>query len=53
MSYTKAALDVLGHPVGPPRPPLRRLSDADRRVLAVTLRAALGLEVPHDGLMSE
>ncbi len=53
VSYTKAALDVLGHSVGPPRPPLRRLSDAERRVLTVTLRDALGLEVPHHGLISE
>ena len=43
VSYTKAALDLLGHPVGPPRPPLRRLSDADRRALGVTLRDALGV----------
>jgi 4-hydroxy-tetrahydrodipicolinate synthase len=47
VSYTKAALDLLGHPVGPPRPPLRRLSDEDSRALAVTLRDALGLDVPH------
>jgi 4-hydroxy-tetrahydrodipicolinate synthase len=46
VSYTKAALDLLGHPVGPPRPPLRRLSNGDRRVLGVTLRDALGLKVP-------
>lgn len=53
VSYTKAALDLLGHPIGPPRPPLRRLSDGDRRVLGVTLRDASGLEVPHAGLVSE
>lgn len=44
VSYTKAALDLLGHPVGPPRPPLRRVSDADKGALAVTLRDALGLD---------
>ena len=42
VSYTKAALDLLGHPVGPPRPPLPRLSDADRRALGAALRDALG-----------
>lgn len=53
VSYTKAALDLLGHTVGPPRPPLRRLSDVDRRVLGGILRDALGLEVPHAGPASE
>jgi len=45
VTYTKAALELLGHPVGPPRPPVRRLSDVERRALGVTLRDALRLEV--------
>jgi 5-dehydro-4-deoxyglucarate dehydratase len=45
VSYTKAALELLGHPVGPPRPPLRRLSDGDRAVLAGMLRDAFGFDV--------
>jgi 4-hydroxy-tetrahydrodipicolinate synthase len=44
VTYTKAALDLLGHPVGLPRPPLRRLSEADRPPLAASLREAFGLE---------
>lgn len=44
VSYTKAALELLGHPVGPPRPPLRRLTDAERETLRETLRSAFGLE---------
>jgi dihydrodipicolinate synthase/N-acetylneuraminate lyase len=53
VSYTKTALDLLGHSVGPPRPPLRRLSDGERRVMGITLRDALGLHVPDAGHLSE
>jgi dihydrodipicolinate synthase/N-acetylneuraminate lyase len=53
VTYTKAALELLGHRVGPPRPPLRRLGEVERRTLAVTLRDALGLEVPDAGRVSE
>ncbi len=42
--YTKAALELLGHPVGHPRPPLRSLTDSERDVLRATLREAFGLE---------
>lgn len=42
-SYTKAALALLGHPVGPPRPPLVPLTDVERAALRATLREALGL----------
>lgn len=46
VSYTKAALDLLGHRAGPPRPPLRRLTTAEREALQVALREALGLGLP-------
>jgi len=41
-SYAKAALDLIGRPVGAPRPPLRPLSTAERDALAVTLSAPSG-----------
>jgi len=44
-SYTKAALELLGHPVGSPRPPLRRLTDAERDTLREILGAEFGLEL--------
>jgi len=44
VTYTKAALELLGHPVGPPRPPLRRLSAAEKRALGITLRDSMQLE---------
>ncbi len=43
-SYAKAALDLSGHPVGPPRPPLRPLSSEERARLADVLRQALALD---------
>lgn len=43
VSYTKAALELIGCPVGPPRPPLRRLTLAETEALSATLQA-LGLE---------
>ncbi|MGH2405602.1 MAG: dihydrodipicolinate synthase family protein [bacterium] len=49
-TYTKAALEVLGHRAGPPRPPLRPLSTHDKIALAVVLREAFGLE-PVRGAM--
>jgi hypothetical protein len=39
----KAAMDVLGHPAGPPRAPLGQMSDADRADLRALLER---LEVP-------
>jgi 5-dehydro-4-deoxyglucarate dehydratase len=30
VSVMKAAMDILGHPAGPPRPPLGELSEKDR-----------------------
>lgn len=42
-SYTKAALELLGHPVGPARPPLRPLTAGEREALRATLRDSLGL----------
>lgn len=45
VSYTKAALELLGCPVGPPRPPLRRLTLAETHVLRATLQETLGLEL--------
>ena len=44
VSVMKAAMEILGHPAGPPRPPLGQLSERDR----VDLRALLQrLEVPN------
>lgn len=47
VSYTKAALELLGCRVGPPRPPLGRLTPAEKDVLRRTLREALGLDIPE------
>jgi 5-dehydro-4-deoxyglucarate dehydratase len=43
VSVMKAAMELLGHPAGPPRPPLGTLSDRDRSDLQDILRR---LEVP-------
>ena len=43
-AYTKASLGMLGHDVGPTRPPLRGLTEAERNVLRVVLCEALELE---------
>lgn len=43
VSVMKAAMEVLGHPAGPPRPPLGVLSERDRADLAAILQR---LEVP-------
>lgn len=48
VTYTKAALELLGHRVGPPRPPLRRLTIEEEDILRVTLREALDLDLPTD-----
>jgi 5-dehydro-4-deoxyglucarate dehydratase len=37
VSVMKAAMDLLGHPAGPPRPPLGRLSETDRSDLRAIL----------------
>jgi len=37
VSVMKAAMELLGHPAGPPRPPLGRLSEADRTDLRAIL----------------
>ena len=50
VSYTKAALELLGYRVGPPRPPLRRLTVAEKGALLTTLREALGLEPSNGGI---
>ncbi|MHB1414948.1 MAG: dihydrodipicolinate synthase family protein [Chloroflexota bacterium] len=44
-SYAKAALVLLGRPVGPPRPPLRPLTRAETAALAAVLGEELGLPV--------
>lgn len=41
--YTKAALEILGIPVGPPRPPLSPLSEAEKARLAQVLIEEVGL----------
>jgi len=41
--YTKAALEILGVPVGPPRPPLSSLSAAEKALLAQVLTEVVGL----------
>ena len=43
VSVMKAAMDLLGHPAGPPRPPLGTLSPRDRADLQSLLER---LEVP-------
>jgi len=43
VSVMKAAMEQLGHPAGPPRPPLGQLSEQDRADLAAILQR---LEVP-------
>jgi dihydrodipicolinate synthase/N-acetylneuraminate lyase len=43
VSVMKAAMEILGHPAGPPRPPLGLLSERDRADLAEILKA---LDVP-------
>jgi 5-dehydro-4-deoxyglucarate dehydratase len=43
VSVMKAAMDILGHPAGPPRAPLGQMSDADRSDLRALLER---LEVP-------
>src|SRR5207302_10021922 len=43
VSVMKAAMELLGHPAGPPRPPLGQLSDRDRADLRALLER---LEVP-------
>jgi 5-dehydro-4-deoxyglucarate dehydratase len=43
VSVMKAAMELLGHPAGPPRPPLGRLSERDRSDLRAILER---LEVP-------
>jgi 4-hydroxy-tetrahydrodipicolinate synthase len=49
VSYTKAAMELMGYRAGPPRPPLRRLSDAECRTLTATLRDCLDLEPQQGG----
>lgn len=41
VTYTKAALELLGHRAGPPRPPLRRLRPGELEALRAILREAL------------
>lgn len=41
VSYTKAALALIGHPVGPPRPPVRSLTEAETDMLRATLASVL------------
>ncbi len=48
VTYTKAALELLGHRVGPPRPPLRSLTTPEKDTLEAVLRDAMTLE-PHEG----
>ena len=43
VTYSKAALDLLGQPAGPPRPPLQPLGQAEREELAAVLRDAFSL----------
>jgi 4-hydroxy-tetrahydrodipicolinate synthase len=43
VTYTKAALELAGHAVGPPRPPLRRLTEAERATLGVVVSRELGV----------
>ena len=43
VTYTKAALELAGHAVGPPRPPLRRLTEAERATLGVVVARELGV----------
>ena len=43
--YAKAALALLGHPVGPPRPPLSPLTASEQAELRAVLAEALGLRV--------
>ena len=37
VSVMKAAMEILGHPAGPPRPPLGTLADRDRADLRTIL----------------
>jgi 5-dehydro-4-deoxyglucarate dehydratase len=39
VSVMKAAMELLGHPAGPPRPPLGQLSERDRQDLAAILKS--------------
>jgi len=43
ITVSKAALDILGRPVGPPRPPLLPLSDARKAEIELVLTERLGL----------
>ena len=47
VSVMKAAMDLLGHPAGPPRPPLGQLSERDRQDLAALLQR-LGVPTAAD-----
>jgi 5-dehydro-4-deoxyglucarate dehydratase len=47
VSVMKAAMELLGHPAGPPRPPLGRLSDRDRTELGAILER-LGVPTAAD-----
>ncbi|MHB1133451.1 MAG: dihydrodipicolinate synthase family protein [Chloroflexota bacterium] len=49
VTYAKAALDLLGHPAGPPRPPLTRLSPEKTAELRPVLSDAFGLEPAPSG----
>ena len=43
--YTKAAMEMVGLPVGRPRPPLEALGEREREVLRETLRSTFRLEI--------
>ncbi|MCL4465543.1 MAG: dihydrodipicolinate synthase family protein [Chloroflexi bacterium] len=47
VTYSKAALALLGHPAGPPRPPLRSLDSEEMERLAVVLQEQLGVAVTN------
>lgn len=43
--YTKAAMEMVGLPVGRPRPPLEALGEREREALRETLRSTFRLEI--------
>ena len=51
LEVLKTTLALLGHPVGPPRPPLRVLSAAPKRRLERILRDLGELPSPSTGLV--
>jgi dihydrodipicolinate synthase/N-acetylneuraminate lyase len=47
--YTKAVMEVVGLPVGRPRPPLEALGEREMEALRETLRSTFGLRSANRG----